>query len=72
MVVPTTTGAGFEAEKPTPLFEMKVRDLAFPFTRRYAVTPDGQRFVVLEVTGRGGPSALTVVENWPALLPKEH
>src|SRR5262249_48173606 len=62
MVVPTTTGAGFEAEKPKALFEMKVRDLAFPFTKRYEVAPDGQRFVVLEVTGRGGPAALTVVE----------
>jgi Tol biopolymer transport system component len=71
MVVPTTTGAGFEAEKPRALFEMNVRDLSFPFTKRYDVTPDGQRFVVLEVTGRGGRSALTVVENWPALLPKE-
>jgi hypothetical protein len=71
MAVPTTTAAGFEAAKPRALFEMKVRDLAFPFIKRYDVTPDGQRFVVLEVTGRGGPSALTVVENWPALLPKE-
>jgi hypothetical protein len=38
--------------------------------RRYELTPDGQKFVVQELMGRGGPSPLTVVVNWPALLPK--
>jgi Tol biopolymer transport system component/predicted Ser/Thr protein kinase len=70
MVVPTTIGPAFEAGKPTPLFEMNVRDLVFPFLKRYELTSDGQRFVVQELTRRGGPPPLTVVMNWPALLPK--
>jgi hypothetical protein len=71
MSVPTTMGSSFEAGKPSTLFEMKVRDLLFRH-KRYEVTPDGQRFVVDELTGRGGPSLLTVVVNWPTLLSKEH
>jgi eukaryotic-like serine/threonine-protein kinase len=71
MVVPTTIGPAFESGTPAPLFEMNVRDLAFLSGRRYDVTPDGQRFVVQELIGRVRPSALTVVVNWSALLPKE-
>jgi Tol biopolymer transport system component len=70
MVVPTTIGPEFNAGKPSTLFELNVRDLVFPFLKRYEVTPDGQKFVVQELTGRGGRSPLTVVMNWPALLPK--
>jgi dipeptidyl aminopeptidase/acylaminoacyl peptidase len=72
MVVPTTRGPVFEVGKPEALFEMNVRDLVAFYLKRYEVTPDGQRFVVQELTGRGGPSPLTVVVNWPALLPKAH
>jgi Tol biopolymer transport system component len=72
MTVPTKIGPTFEAERPTVLFEMNVRDLVFPYLRRYEVTPDGQRFVAQELTVRSGPSPLTVVVNWPALLPKAH
>jgi Tol biopolymer transport system component len=72
MAVPTTIGPAFDAKKPTALFEMNVRDLQFPFIKRYEVTPDGQRFVVQELTKRRSRSPLTVVLNWPALLLKEH
>jgi len=67
-----TIGPGFDAGKPNALFEMNVRDLVFPFLKRYELTPDGRRFVVQELIGRGAPSPLTVVVNWPALLPKAH
>jgi Tol biopolymer transport system component len=70
MVVPTTIGPAFEAGTPAMLFEMNVRDLGFPFMKRYDVMPDGQRFVVQELTGRHSPPALTLVVNWSALLPK--
>jgi hypothetical protein len=53
------------------LFETNVRDLGFPVMKRYDAMPDGQRFVVQELTGRHSPSALTVVVNWSVLLPKE-
>jgi len=71
MAVPTTIGPTFDAEKPHTLFQTSVFDLAFPFTKRYDVTADGQRFVVQELTARHTGSALTVVLNWPALLTKE-
>jgi Tol biopolymer transport system component/predicted Ser/Thr protein kinase len=72
MTVPTTIGPTFDAKKPAALFEMNIRDLVYPYLRRYEVTPDGQRFVAQELTVRSGPSPLTVVVNWPALLPKAH
>jgi Tol biopolymer transport system component len=72
MAVPTTSGPAFEAGKPQVLFEMNVRDLVAFYLKRYEVTPDGQRFVAQELTVRSGPSPLTVVVNWPALLPKAH
>jgi Tol biopolymer transport system component len=71
MSVATTIGAAFEASTPATLFQMNVRDLSFLSGRRYDVTPDGQRFVVQELIGRGSPSALTVIVNWAAFLPKE-
>jgi dipeptidyl aminopeptidase/acylaminoacyl peptidase len=71
MVVPTTIGPAFEAGTPAMLFEMNVRDLGFPFMKRYDVMPDGQRFVVQGLIGHHSPPALTVVVNWSALLPKE-
>jgi Tol biopolymer transport system component len=71
MAVPTTIGPGFEAGKPDALFTMNVRDLVFPYSKRYDVIPDGQRFVLQELIGRGSPSPLTVLVNWPALLPRE-
>ena len=51
MAVPTTIGPAFEAGAPATLFEINVRDLGFPFPKRYDVTPDGQRFVVQALTG---------------------
>jgi serine/threonine protein kinase/Tol biopolymer transport system component len=70
-VVPTTIGPAFEAGTPATLFEVNVRELVLTSNKRYDVTPDGQRFVVVELTGRVSPSALTVVVNWSALLPPE-
>jgi Tol biopolymer transport system component len=36
----------------------------------YAVSADGQKFVVVEYTGATNPHPLTLVENWPAALRK--
>ena len=68
MVVPTTIRPAFEAGTPAALFEINVRDFGLRSGRRYDVTPDGQRFVVQELTGRRSPSALNVFVNWPSLL----
>jgi len=69
MTVSTTIGAEFDSAKPQALFDMNVPDLGFPFLKRYDVTPDGQRFIVQELTTVRSPS-LTVIMNWPALLQK--
>jgi eukaryotic-like serine/threonine-protein kinase len=71
MAVPTTIAPTFDAGTPHNLFETDVFDLMAPFIKRYEVTPDGQRFVLQEIIGRDGGYPLTVVVNWPALLPKE-
>ena len=71
MAVPTTLGPPFEAGNAETLFEMNVREVRLQELRRYDVAPDGQRFIVQELTQRPSPSQLTVVVNWPALLPKE-
>jgi eukaryotic-like serine/threonine-protein kinase len=36
----------------------------------YAVSADGQKFVVVQNTGTSTPRPLTLIENWPATLPK--
>ena len=36
----------------------------------YDVTPDGQRFLVIEATEQGEASLITVVVNWTAELEK--
>jgi dipeptidyl aminopeptidase/acylaminoacyl peptidase len=67
MVVAVETGETFTAGTPRMLFEMPQpeRDLGDP--SRYAVTPDGQRFLIV-TTGQGDASAgatqIIVVQNW--------
>jgi eukaryotic-like serine/threonine-protein kinase len=58
----------FDPGEPQPLFEL--RRLAPNPTRRtpYAVSADGQRFLVGAVTDEGGDSALNIVLNWSRLL----
>ena len=68
MSVRTTPGASFEADKPEALFELNVPTAGLPVQGRYDVTPDGQRFLVQEVTRRTPPTELTVVLNWVTLL----
>ncbi len=68
MAVEVKAGTRFEAEIPRPLFQTRV------FTGApgagYAVTGDGQRFLILsEAEGAAGEPA-TVFLNWPAALNK--
>ena len=70
MAVSVTGGATFEAGKPETLFAVNTPELMLPFGRRYAVTPDGQRFVIAERTTDEGPPPLTVVVNWRTLVNK--
>ena len=66
--VPVSTGAQFEPGQPKSLFKRGVnRSTATATTSRWAVTPDGQKFVVnASRESRGLP--FSVVLNWPATL----
>jgi hypothetical protein len=74
MSVAVSAGAGstFEAGLPAPLFETRMTVLLGPgFTRnQYAVSADGQRFLVNQPSVEASASPVTVVVNWPATLNK--
>jgi serine/threonine protein kinase/Tol biopolymer transport system component len=60
MAVDLRTGASFQAGVPQPLFETHITTME----TRYAVTRDGQRFLLPVSLGEAGPA--TVVINWTA------
>jgi Tol biopolymer transport system component len=65
--VPVTTDAAtFSAGTPRALFDVEVPELNPPFPTDYAVTADGQRFLVNTVVDQPTRSALTVILNWTA------
>jgi eukaryotic-like serine/threonine-protein kinase len=67
MAVTVKTGATFDADAPRVLFQT---ELNVPALRQsYAVSADGQRFL-LNTSADAGPPPMTVVLNWPALLKK--
>jgi eukaryotic-like serine/threonine-protein kinase len=62
MAVPVRTGTTLDVGTPAPLFRVHVEESVFTDVRNhYAVTSDGQRFLVNRVTGG---SRLQVVTNW--------
>jgi hypothetical protein len=67
MAVAVGGEAGFKAEAPQSLFEM--RRLPFALLTNvdfYNVTADGQRFLVNTLVGEVTAAPLTVVVNWTA------
>ena len=56
----------FETDAPRPMFNTPLDPRALRQT--YAVSPDGQRFL-LQMPSASSSSTLTVVLNWPGLLP---
>jgi eukaryotic-like serine/threonine-protein kinase len=67
MRVTVKAGEAFEAGVPQPLFDTNLGTAALRQT--YAVSPDGNRFLLNVPLGSATPP-LTVVLNWPALLKK--
>jgi len=66
----TTDGARFSAGTAHALFDVEVPDLNPPHPTNYAVTADGQRFLVNTVVDQPTRPALTVILNWTAALKK--
>jgi hypothetical protein len=60
--VAVKTGGTFQAGNPQPLFETRITS---PLAR-YAMTRDGQRFLVPTPMGEAGATFATVVINWTA------
>ena len=71
MAVPVTTeGATFSAGAPRALFDVQMPEQTAPYPTDYAVTMDGQRFLVNTVVDQPARPALTVIVNWTAELKK--
>jgi hypothetical protein len=70
MAVRVKNGAAFESGAPTPLFEIRI-DPSVNRRPQYAVTADGQRFLVNALTAElGSQSPTTVLLNWTTALKK--
>ena len=66
MAAAIDTTAQFQAGVPTPLFT--VATTGPPASRQYAVTKDGQRFLVNVIQEQSTATPLTVVVNWPSAV----
>ena len=66
----TTDGATFSAGTSHALFDVEVPEPNPPYPTDYAVTADGQRFLVNTVVDQPTRPALTVILNWTADLKK--
>jgi Tol biopolymer transport system component len=66
MAVRLGSDTPLDAGTPAPLFKVRIEESLFPAVRNhYAVTSDGQRFLINSVTGS---QSLSVVLNWTAGL----
>jgi Tol biopolymer transport system component len=66
--VPIGGGPTFEHQAPQPLFETQIMPVLAPFRMGYAVSADGQRFLINTLQSNPEPAAITVVLNWNAHL----
>jgi hypothetical protein len=71
MAVPVTINGGtFSAGVPRALFDVQVPEQTAPFPTDYAVTHDGQQFLINTIVDQPTRPALTVIVNWTAELKK--
>jgi Tol biopolymer transport system component len=67
MAVDVKSGSDFQAGLPKPLFDTKIFGLGTIFGA-YAVSHDGQRFLINETTETANPSPIIILTNWTATL----
>jgi hypothetical protein len=71
MAVPIKLGAAIDVGAPRPLFELHLRLAGVNGSRnQYAVAPDGQRFLVINLLDEGARPPISVVTNWLSALRK--
>lgn len=68
MAVDVKTSPAFEASTPHPLFHTRVTSYESP--NRYAVSADGQRFLINSSLSEVNSTPLTVILNWTSQLRK--
>jgi serine/threonine protein kinase len=71
MSVPIPGANALAAGAPRALFQARVPLANNVYRSNYTVSRDGQRFLVNTSATAGGIEPLTVIVNWPALLPKQ-
>jgi len=64
------SGDAIEAGVPAPLFEANFPPTVAPFWRGFAVTNDGQKFLLAQVAREAGSTPINIVLNWAAEHPK--
>ena len=69
MVAAVRSGESFDTGVAVPLFEFRSGSLSFN-AAPYAVTADGQRFLINAAVETEPNAPLTVVVNWAAGTPK--
>ncbi len=67
MAVEVKLDTTFEAKAPQPLFTTRILTMT-EFRSHYAVTGDGQRFLVNSLLEEAGDGAISVFVNWTAGL----
>jgi Tol biopolymer transport system component len=70
MSVAVRTGDAFEASVPTALFKANFPAVVPAYWANYAVTADGQRFLISELLPEASAIPINVVLNWTAGLKK--
>src|SRR5262245_4344342 len=70
MAAPVRIGESFETGAASQLFEFRAGTIMITFLPPYAVTADGQRFLINTVIEREPNAPLTVVTNWTAGVKK--
>jgi hypothetical protein len=65
MAVPVTADAdAFSAAVPSPLFDVDVPEANAPYPNDYAVSANGQRFLVNTLLDQPNGPSLAVILNW--------
>jgi Tol biopolymer transport system component len=68
MSVPVSMAPDFQPGLPKALFDVDVPQATSPYQSHYAVTADGQRFLINTVIDQPTRPALSVILNWTARL----
>ena len=68
MAAEVSTDAMFSARPPQELFAVNIPETVAPYPNDYAVSADGQRFLVNTIVEQPVKPALTVILNWASDL----